>query len=144
MANFPVITTENLKVLYVEDDRASRQIMELVFKRILNIKDVAILDSNDGFADMLGSLPGVANLVFLDIHMKPYDGYQMLGFIRQNPAWQDVIVVALTASVLVHEVQDLKKAGFNGLIGKPINPDYFTEYLKQILAGEEVWNPLWD
>jgi CheY-like chemotaxis protein len=136
--------TENLKILYVEDDRASRQIMELVFKRVLKIKDVIILDSSENFPTILNNFPDVATMVFLDIHIKPYDGYQMLNIIRQNSTWQHVTVVAVTASVLAHEVQDLKNAGFNGLIGKPINTDCFPEYFRQILCGEEIWNPSWD
>ena len=136
--------TENLKVLYVEDDLSSRQIMELIFKRILKIRDVTILSNSEAFPTVLNNHVGVADMVFLDIHIKPYDGYEMLEIIRQNARWKHVTVIALTASVLAHEVEDLKNAGFNGLIGKPINPDFFPDFFRQIMAGTEVWNPSWD
>jgi two-component system cell cycle response regulator DivK len=33
-----------------------------------------------------------------------------------------------------------KKAGFDGFIGKPIDPDRFPEQVRAVLKGEAVWS----
>jgi two-component system cell cycle response regulator DivK len=33
-----------------------------------------------------------------------------------------------------------KDSGFDGFLGKPIDPDLFPEQIKAILKGEEVWD----
>jgi two-component system cell cycle response regulator DivK len=32
-----------------------------------------------------------------------------------------------------------REAGFDGFIGKPIDPDAFPDQIRRILAGEGVW-----
>jgi CheY-like chemotaxis protein len=63
----------------------------------------------------------------------------MLEMIRERPEFDHVPVVALTASVMNEEVQQLKRAGFNGVIAKPIDVDTFPDILQRILDGETVW-----
>jgi two-component system cell cycle response regulator DivK len=31
-------------------------------------------------------------------------------------------------------------AGFDGFIGKPLNPDKFPEQIHKVLSGEKVWD----
>jgi CheY-like chemotaxis protein len=50
-----------------------------------------------------------------------------------------VPVIAMTANVMSHDVEHLKKAGFSGLIGKPILKEVFPQLVKNILNGEAVW-----
>ena len=45
----------------------------------------------------------------------------------------------MTASVMATDVQALRAAGSNGLIGKPILRQVFPSLVKQILTGEPVW-----
>jgi hypothetical protein len=45
----------------------------------------------------------------------------------------------MTANVMVHDVDELRRTGFSGLIGKPIMKDNFPELLKRILEGQSVW-----
>jgi CheY-like chemotaxis protein len=49
-------------------------------------------------------------------------------------------VVALTASVMNEEVERLKKAGFNGVLAKPIDQQAFPGVITRILNGEHIWN----
>jgi two-component system sensor histidine kinase TorS len=48
-------------------------------------------------------------------------------------------IVALTASVMNEEVEQLKDAGFNGVIPKPIDMDGFPDLIEAILDGKDVW-----
>jgi len=126
-------------ILYVEDDANSREVMQLLIKRVLKLPDITIMDDNSNFMDKVHSLPVVPDIIFLDIQMRPHDGYSMLNMLRADPLYQKSLIIAMTANVMANDVKDLKTAGFNGLIGKPIIGQVFPELMRQILAGQPVW-----
>ena len=125
--------------LYVEDDTLSREVLEMILKRIMNYQNLEFFTNSNNFMDNLRRLPQIPDVIFLDISLRPNNGYQVLKWIRADQVYQAVKVVALTASVMVHDVQRLQEAGFDGLIGKPIAHKVFPELLDNILGGEPVW-----
>lgn len=125
--------------LYVEDDQLCREIMLLLIVKVLGYSTLTIFENNANFMEQVHALPGVPDVIFLDIQMRPYDGYEMLKMLRNDPAYQRSKIIAMTASVMATDVEALKKAGFDGLIGKPIMRQVFPDLLKQILQGEAVW-----
>lgn len=126
-------------VLYVEDDTLSREIMAMLFKFDLALSGFTILADSADFEGKLKALSPTPNTIFLDIHVRPIDGFGMLRILRSLEAYRNARVVAVTASVMNEEVQRLKDAGFNGAIAKPIDQDYFPDTFKRIVAGEDVW-----
>lgn len=126
-------------VLYVEDDPKSRMVMEVLLKQHLGLHNVSIFENSADFEARLDALPFQPDLVFLDIHVDPLDGFQMLALLRQRPAYQQLPIVALTASVMNEEIQQLRDAGFNGVIPKPIEISAFPDTIKLLLSGESVW-----
>lgn len=133
MANEPVF-------LYVEDDSASRMVLQMMLQRALGFSNVNIFENSQNFLERVEGLPQKPTLIFVDIHMKPHDGFEMLNMLRNHADYRDVPVVALTASVMNEEVIRLRHAGFNGAISKPINQRSFPELLNNILDGKEVWH----
>jgi two-component system cell cycle response regulator DivK len=87
------------------------------------------------FAD---SLPKV-DLILMDIHLPEEDGYQALARLRAHPKFKDTKIIAVTAEATEGNLQRARVAGFNGFIGKPLDPDRFPDQIKQILQGKEVW-----
>lgn len=49
----------------------------------------------------------------------------------------DVPIVAY--SVHVSEIEIARRAGFDGFLGKPLDADRFSDQLRRILSGEQVW-----
>jgi two-component system cell cycle response regulator DivK len=82
------------------------------------------------------------DLILLDIGLPYEDGYGVLAELRADPSLKDTRVVAVTAHVSREEVQRARQAGFDGFIGKPIDPLRFPDQIRQILAGESVWEPM--
>ncbi|MCS7071598.1 MAG: response regulator, partial [Anaerolinea sp.] len=78
-------------------------------------------------------------VIFLDIHVKPLNGFEMLALLRAQEWCAHVPIIALTASVMNEEVRKLEAAGFDGCLSKPIDMDTFPDVLRQILAGERIW-----
>lgn len=132
----------DLAILYVEDDPQSREIMRLLLVEVLQLSRVTFYDTSADFQTRIESLAGNLDLVLLDIHVHPLNGFEMLGILRAHPAFQKTPVVALTASVMNEEVQKLRQAGFNGVIAKPINLDTLPDTLERILQGERIWRIL--
>jgi len=126
------------KLLYVDDDALSREVMHVLASKVIGA-DITLLDDNTNFMDKVRDLPAVPDVIFLDIQMRPHDGYEMLKMLRGDSMYKEATVIAMTASVMATDVQALRAAGFNGLIGKPILRQVFPSLLKQILTGEPVW-----
>jgi len=125
--------------LYVEDDETSRRVLAFIMTRIMGIANFVSFEDSDNFLERLRGLPQIPRVIFLDIRVRPYNGYEMLKLIRQEPRYQPVPVVAITATVMSSDVEQLREAGFDGLIGKPIRQQMFPELLNKILHGEPVW-----
>jgi two-component system, cell cycle response regulator DivK len=125
--------------VYVEDDAPSRMIMEMMLYDELGFQNVTILEDSHHFVETIESMNPAPNTFLLDIHVSPLTGFEMLEILREHPQFHDVIVIALTASVMNEEIQRLKTAGFDGIISKPINQDTFANTLERILNGEKVW-----
>jgi CheY-like chemotaxis protein len=127
-------------ILYFEDDALSREVMHAFLSRSLGYRNVWIFEDSADFETQLGHVGAKPDVIFLDIHMEPIDGFEMLKLVRQNENYQSTKVVALTASVMNEEVKLLKEAGFDGVIAKPLDYDVFPNVLHRILNGEQVWH----
>lgn len=127
-------------VLYVDDDAPSRKLMRLLLSGRMKLPDVTIFEDSQDFLGRVNGLNMKPDVIFLDIHVKPYSGFDMLKTLRAMEWTQGKPIVALTASVMNEEVQTLRMAGFNGCLAKPINLNTFPDTFQRILRGETIWN----
>ena len=88
------------------------------------------------FAD---TMPRV-DLVLMDIHLPYEDGYDALRKLRSDPHFKDTRVVAVTADANPASMEKARQAGFDGFLGKPIDPDKFPDQIRHILRGEQIWD----
>ena len=130
----------NPTILYFEDDALSREVMRTCLTRGLGYQNVTIFEDSSDFDTKIERLLSKPDVVFLDIHMEPINGFAMLKLIRKNKVCQSTKVIALTASVMNEEVKMLKDAGFDGVLAKPLDYDIFPNVLRRILNGEQVWH----
>ncbi len=84
------------------------------------------------------SLPNI-DLVLMDIFLPEEDGYQILERLRDHPRFKDTLIVAVTADASMDNMERAREAGFDGFIGKPLNPDRFPNQVRGILRGEAIW-----
>jgi two-component system cell cycle response regulator DivK len=88
------------------------------------------------FAD---TMPRV-DLVLMDLHLPYQDGFEALAKLRSDKRFADTRVVAVTADANPSTMEKTKTAGFDGFLGKPIDPDKFPEQIISILQGNTVWD----
>lgn len=125
--------------LYVEDDAHSREVVDFLLKRVMGYTQVAIFDNSESFVEKLKALPFVPEVILLDIHLRPLNGYQLLKLLREDPAHQASKIIAITASVMKGDLAHLQEIGFDALIAKPVPHKLFPDLIQRILAGEQVW-----
>jgi two-component system cell cycle response regulator DivK len=69
------------------------------------------------------------DLVLMDIQLPGMSGFDCLKWMRADPRYAAIPVIAFTASVMQDDRQAIMDAGFNSLIEKPIG---FKEFLYTI------------
>lgn len=130
---------QQLTVLYVEDDPQSRTVMKLLLAGRMGLEHVTILLDSADFSARVQQLTPPPNLIFLDIHVEPFDGFEMLRQLRALPQFAHTPIVALTASLMNEEVHQLRASGFDGCLAKPLDVQTFPALIARILAGEKIW-----
>ena len=127
---------KNKTVLVVEDNVSNFVLMA----RMLGFLGIHCEWKTSGyevveFADTLPQL----DMVLMDIRLPYEDGYSALRKIRQSSRLKSVPVIAVTAEGTQEELNKARLAGFNGFIGKPLDPDRFPDQIQRVLAAEPVW-----
>ncbi len=130
------VRPEGATVLVVEDNVANF----VLIARMLSYIGIETKWKTSGYevVEFADSLPKV-DLILMDLRLPYEDGYEALKKLRASERWKDVPIVAVTAEASVEQMRKAKEAGFDGFIGKPLDPDRFPDQIRRILAGEEVW-----
>jgi two-component system sensor histidine kinase TorS len=126
-------------LVYVEDDQASIIVMKAIVERVMKLPTLHVLRSSADFLQEVRQLGLTPDLFLFDIQMDPYDGFDLLSILRNDPQYERSKVVALTASVMSEEVTRLKESGFDGAIAKPLDIEVFPDLIARIVGGERVW-----
>lgn len=126
----------DITVLVVEDNVANF----VLIARLLGYMGVHCEWKTSGYevveyADTLSNL----DLILMDLRLPYEDGFEAFRKIRSSPKLAKTPVIAVTAEATPSQLQKAKTVGFNGFIGKPIDPDRFPEQIRRIIEGEEVW-----
>ena len=87
------------------------------------------------YADTLPRL----DLILMDIRLPYEDGYGALKKIRASEHLKSIPIVAVTAEASDEQITKARSAGFDGFLGKPLDPDRFPEQIRRILGGDPVW-----
>ncbi|MBE7435673.1 MAG: response regulator [Anaerolineales bacterium] len=87
------------------------------------------------YADTLPRL----DLILMDIRLPYEDGYGALKKIRASDRFKSVPIIAVTAEASQEQMKKAKDSGFDGFLGKPLDPDRFPDQIRRILNGEPVW-----
>ncbi len=123
-------------VLVVEDNVSNF----VLIARMLGFMGIRCEWKTSGYevVEYADTLPRI-DLILMDIRLPYEDGYGALKKIRSSERLKHVPVVAVTAEASLEQMNKAKQAGFDGFIGKPLDPDRFPDQIRRILAGEAVW-----
>jgi|GEM_PF-162106 len=123
-------------ILVVEDNIGNFKLIA----RLLSTLGVQCEWKTSGFevVEFARQLPRI-DLVLMDIRLPYEDGYEAMRKIRLSNRFTGIPIVAVTAVADPEQLTRAKLAGFDGFIGKPLDPDRFPEQITRILSGKAVW-----
>ncbi len=131
------VEPQNAYILVVEDNIQNFVLIARLMA-FLGVKQCQWKASGWQVLEFADSMPRV-DLILMDIHLPYEDGFEALTRLRNEPRFKDALIVAVTADANEGTFNRAKKAGFDGFIGKPIDPDRFPEQIRALLKGEAVW-----
>lgn len=112
----PKQSLSGYSILIVDDVPLNRVVVE----KMLSQFDFNVRVADNGLEAMKELFVSPPDLILLDILMPVMDGFEVIQAIRENPAWNDVKIVVLSA---LNSNEDIVKAfnlGARDFITKPI------------------------
>ncbi|MGA8142508.1 MAG: response regulator [Candidatus Acidiferrales bacterium] len=88
----------------------------------------------DAFASLKAGLP---HAVLLDVQLGAEDGLALAAWVRREPGFRHLPIIAVTAHAMVTDQERVIQAGCNACISKPIEFGSLSEQLKRWLEHSE-------
>lgn len=131
-----VALPKDLTVLVVEDNVSNF----VLIARMLGYMGIHCEWKTSGYevVEYADTLPRL-DLILMDIRLPYEDGYGALKKIRASEHLKSIPIVAVTAEASEEQLNKARAAGFDGFLGKPLDPDRFPDQIRRILNGEAVW-----
>ncbi len=117
------------RILIVEDNAKN---MKLV-RDILQHKGYQTLEAGTGLDGVRLALEQRPDLILMDIQLPDIDGITALRRIREHAALNHVPVLAVSASVMPDEQQQIVSSGFDAYLPKPISLKPFMATVERFI-----------
>ena len=122
------------RLLVVEDHAVNLELMRYLLVSFGH----SVVTATDGEAAVRAVASEPFDLIVCDVHMPKMDGLQFLAVARSRTDIAMPPVVAVTASAMVGDREQLLKAGFDGYISKPIDPATFVSELEAFMNARRA------
>ena len=121
------------KILIVEDNPASMRLIRMALRN----KGYSLLEATDGEEALAVAIEGRPDLIVMDIQLPKMDGLEATRRLRQTPQFKQTPIIALTASVMEGDREEIIAAGCDEYISKPVNPRWFPQLVAEMLQRGE-------
>jgi CheY-like chemotaxis protein len=119
------------RILIIEDNPTNMELMSYLLTAFGHTPLTAF-DGESGVRQARAELP---DLILCDVHLPKLDGYGVVAMLKAEPPLRAIPVLAVTAMAMVGDRERLMRAGFDGYIGKPIEPEQFVAELGPFLPA---------
>ena len=117
-------------ILVVEDNDKNRKLV----RDVLTFKGYHIIEAETGEDGVRLARERQPRLVLMDIQLPGIDGIETLRRLRADDLTRGIPVIAVTASAMDRDRQQIMAAGFDGYQSKPLNVKEFISAVEAILA----------
>jgi CheY-like chemotaxis protein len=131
---FMAVPNHPSAILLVEDDEFVRQTTQDLLC-LLDADVHTAVSGQDAFAFLTAAADRRIDLVITDLAMQDGDGQWLLSKIRSSPSHRGVKVIMMSAHAQAERIEAQIKAGADGYIVKPYDPDNLLNLVAQQLAG---------
>jgi CheY-like chemotaxis protein len=120
----------NHRILVVEDNPLNRELLcDWLDAEGFTVSTASSLD--EARAAFATEPP---HAVLLDVQLGTEDGLSLAAWIRDNPPFRSLPVIAVTAHAMVTDQQRVMQAGCNACVSKPIDFKLLSSHLQASLA----------
>jgi len=127
------LTSLKPRILLVEDNITN----QLIAKKILERINLNTTVANNGQEALTALREKEFDLVLMDLHMPVLNGFQTAKVIRQEPQWDKLPIIALTANAVQTIIEQCNAAGMNAHIPKPIDIQTMYKVILSVLMSAE-------
>lgn len=128
IARAPIVGEPN--ILVVEDNHDNMQTIRALLQGNYNV-----LEAGDGQAGLEMAERHKPDLILMDISMPVLDGYKALDALKGSGSLKHIPVIAVTASAMIGNREEILERGFDGYISKPIDWNLLEEMIREKLHG---------
>lgn len=107
-------------VLAVDDQP---EVLEPLHDILIDEPDLRLIEANNGFSAGAKLMEEKPDLIFLDFKMPELDGFDFCRFMRKDPRFKDVTVVAMTGLRSDSDQARMREVGVNDYLFKPFTGD---------------------
>ncbi|HSD39066.1 MAG TPA: PAS domain S-box protein [Rhodocyclaceae bacterium] len=122
--------TQQLTLLYVEDNPANLELVEQLVARRPDLRLLSAADGNLGVEFARDHLPQV---ILMDINLPGISGIEAMKILRADPLTAHIPIIALSANAVPRDIEAALEAGFFSYLTKPIKVGEFMETLDKAL-----------
>jgi CheY-like chemotaxis protein/nitrogen-specific signal transduction histidine kinase len=123
------IRFEKALILVVDDKELNRRLL----KEFLDYPGIDVIEAENGKEAVDMVKLHRPHLVLMDMKMPVMDGYQATKILKAEEELKKIPVIIITASAMKEQEPEIKKAGGDGHLNKPINKNDLITYLMQFL-----------
>ena len=116
-------------ILVVEDNEMNRKLCRAILENF----QATVIEAETAEKGLELLEQQRPDLVLMDIQLPGMNGLQAIRIIKENPAWKDIPVVALTAYAMSENETKVQKAGCDGYITKPYSLSTLVDEVGRIL-----------
>jgi len=116
-------------VLIVEDNEKNLKLV----RDVLQVKGYSTIEAGTGEDGIRLARESQPDLILMDIQLPGINGIEALKILRADPSTAAIPAIAVTASVMQQDRNQITEAGFDGYIGKPINLKEFLEAVRAMV-----------
>ncbi len=119
---------QHITVLIIDDEISIRKLLEFYLKKFFTV----VTKNNGEEARKWLESGNRPNVIVADLNMPKMDGYQLMDYLRDNPNYDKIPVMILSANESSNDRIRCFKAGADDYVIKPFNPEelYYRIYNK--------------
>ncbi|MDH5766896.1 MAG: response regulator [Gammaproteobacteria bacterium] len=121
-------------ILYVEDNPANLDLICSFLGAYKNISMISAMSAEDGLSILDEVLP---DLILLDINLPGISGIELLKQLKTNVKTKHIPVLAMTASVMLQDIEDGFSSGFDDYLTKPVDLEILSATILDHLGIDE-------
>ncbi len=127
-------------VLVCDDTDSIRRLVRINLE-IAGFSVEEACDGHEAMARLIDPDRETPAVVVIDSQMSPYDGWWAIAAIRSHPRLDRMPVLLVTANIAEHVGPETTVAGFDGVVGKPFDPDELVGAVSHLADGGRASHP---